>query len=64
MRKATSLFLAMLMAVTLVGFGGCKKKAPAPAEMNAPAAAPSNAPSNATAPMGNAPSGGANTPGQ
>ncbi len=59
MRKATSLFLAILMAVTLVGFGGCKKKAPAPGVENvpAPAAAPSNAPSNA-------PAGGANTPGQ
>ncbi len=59
MRKATSLFLAMLMAATLAGFSGCKK-APAPGTVNAPApaAAPSNAPSNAAAPSGgtNAPS--------
>ncbi|MDA8088766.1 MAG: hypothetical protein M0Z61_00880 [Nitrospiraceae bacterium] len=56
MKKATTLFLAILMAVSLVGFGGCKKKAPAPGAVNAPAPA-TNAPSNAPAP-----SGGTNAP--
>lgn len=59
MRNAATLFLAVLMAVTLVGFGGCKKKAPAPGMENAPAPATTNAPANTTAPTG-----GANAPGQ
>ncbi len=60
MRYAKSLGLAVLLAVSLVSMGGCKKQAPtaAPSNAPAPAAAPSNAPSNAPAP-----SGGVNAPG-